>query len=221
LQQLQVGDVTRAHVGDMSMLADILQRVTGVNDNIMGLVNSGGRKTATEVRQSTTMGVNRLKTTCELYSAMGFSQMAQRLLQQTQQLMDSDRQYRIVGDAATFSPGFVNVSPDTIAGFYDFMPVDGTLPVDRFAQANLWQMMLAQVSKVPQIAAGYDLGRIFAWVGSLAGLRNIQQFRIQPQAPEALAQQVRAGNVIPLEAAQRDLGLPPNQLQVPQIGPSA
>lgn len=221
ISQLPVADMTRGHIGDMQMMADMLQRLTGVTDNIMGVVNSGGRKTATEVRQSNSLGSNRLKTICEFFSAMGFAPMAQKIVQQTQQLYSTEQQFRIVGDTANLAPGFAKVTPEMIAGFYDFVPVDGTMPVDRFAQANLWQMMLAQVSKVPQVAQGYDLGRIFAWVASLAGLKNIQQFRLQPMTAGGLQASVQAGNSIPLEAAQRDLGLPPNQLQMPNMGPTA
>lgn len=221
LHQVPVADITRGNIGDMQMLGDLMQRLTGVSDNIMGVVNQGGRKTATEVRQSATLGINRLKTICELYSAMGFASLSQKTVQQTQQFYSEEKQFKIVGDLATFAPGFARVTPDVIAGFYDFVPVDGTLPVDRFAQANLWQMMLAQVAKVPQVAQGYDLGRIFAYVASLAGLKNVQQFKIQPMAPEVLQNRVAAGNVIPLEASQRDLGLPPDQMQVPGMGATA
>lgn len=221
ISQLPVADMTRGHVNDMQIMADMLQRLTGVSDNVMGMVNSGGRKTATEVRQSTSMGVNRLKTICEFFSAMGFGPMAQKMLQQSQQFYNAEKQFRIVGDAANYAPGFATVTPETIAGFFDYIPVDGSVPIDRYAQANLWQQMLAQVSKAPQIAAQYDLGRIFAWVASLAGLKNVQQFRIQANDPAALAQQVQAGNAIPMEASQRDLGLPPNQMQIPGMGATA
>ena len=82
-----------------------------------------------------------------------------------------------------------------IAGFYDFVPVDGTLPIDRFAQANLWKELLTGLYQVPQIAMSYDLGGIFAWMAQLAGLKNITQFRIMPD--QQLAQQVQAGNMVP------------------------
>jgi len=219
--QLAIQDITRSHIPDMQTLSQLLQQLTGVSDNIMGMVNSGGRKTATEVRQSTSLGINRLKTICEFFSAMGFVPLAQKTVQNTQQLYDEDKKFRIVGDMANFAPGFAQVNPESIAGFFDLIPVDGTMPVDRFAQANLWQQMLAQVSKVPQVAGQYDLGRIFAWVASLAGLKNVQQFRLQAMAPDQLAQQVQAGNSVPLEASQRDLGLPPNQMQVPGMGATA
>lgn len=219
--QLAVQDITRSHIGDMQVMAEILQRLTGVSDNVMGMVNSGGRKTATEVRQSTSMGVNRLKTVCEFFSAMGFSPLAQKLVQQSQQFYSEEKAFRIVGDAANFAPGFATVTPDSIAGFYDYIPVDGSIPIDRFAQANLWQTMLQQVAQVPQVAMQYDLGRIFAWVASLAGLKNVQQFRIQGVDPTQLAQQVQAGNSVPLEASGRDMGRPPNQMQIPGMGATA
>jgi len=62
LTQFPVVDVTQQHMQDANMVSGLIQRVSGVNDSIMGVVNSGGRKTATEVRTSSTFGINRLKT---------------------------------------------------------------------------------------------------------------------------------------------------------------
>lgn len=221
LTQVPVADMTRNHINDMQVMADMLQRLTGVTDNIMGMVNAGGRKTATEVRQSNSLGSNRLKTICEFFSAMGWVPMGQKLVQQSQQFYNAEKQFRIVGDIANMNSKFINVTPDSIAGFYDLIPVDGTLPVDRFAQVNLWQQMLAQMSKVPQVVQQYDLGRIFAWVAAMGGLKNVQQFKLAAQDPAMLEQGVKAGNLVSLEAAQRDMGLPPDQLQVNQMGPTA
>lgn len=216
--QLPVNDVTQGHVGDMQLMADMLQRVTGVTDNIMGMVNQGGRKTATEVRQSTTFGINRMKTQCEYFSAMGFGPLVQKLVQGTQQNYNTELQLKIVGDLAALSPGFIQATPETIAGFYDYVGVDGSLPVDRFAQANLWQMMLGQMSKVPQVMQQYDLGKLFGWVANLAGLKNLQQFRVQAVDPATLAAQMQAGNVVPMKQNTADLGRPPAQMQVPGMG---
>jgi len=218
--QLPVADVTQAHVPNMQLMADMIQRVTGVTDNVMGMVNAGGRKTATEVRQSTTFGINRLKTNCEFFSAMGWGPLTQKLISGTQQFYTGEQKFRIVGDLAAFSPGFAKVDPMSIAGFYDFVPVDGSMPVDRFAQANLWQQMMSQMAKVPQVASQYDFGRIFAWVASLAGLKNLQQFKMQLMDPADLATQAQAGNMVPI-GNQDDLGRPPAQMQVPNMGATA
>lgn len=198
VSQLAITDVTKTHINDMQMVAEMIQRATGVNDNIMGMVNAGGRKTATEVRGSSTFGINRLKTKAEYFGAMGFAPMSQKLLQNTQQFYDIERKYRIVGDLAQFSPGFVNVTPDSIAGFYDFVPVDGTMPVDRYAQANLWQSLMGQMRNFPEILQTYDMAKIFGFVGGLAGLKNISQFRIQVTPDGQSAANAQRGNVIPL-----------------------
>lgn len=213
--QLAVHDVTAQHIPNMHLMSDILQRITGVTDNIMGMVNTGGRKTATEVRQSTTFGINRLKTTCEFFSMAGFAPFTQKLIQGTQQHYNAERKLRVVGELGMFSERFINVTPQTIAGFYDFVPVDGSMPVDRFAQANLWNTMISQAMRAPQIAAQYDLGKIFGWVASLAGLKNVQQFKVQVADPAMLDQQAQAGNVVPLD---RDFGRPPDQMQLPGMG---
>lgn len=204
VQQLPVADVTRSHIQDMNMIADMLQRSTGVNDTIMGMVNQGGRKTATEIRGSSSAGINRLKTKAEYYGAMGFGPMATKLLQNSQQFYSIERKYRIVGDLAQYSPGFVNVTPDSIAGFYDFVPVDGTMPVDRYAQANLWQALLGQMRNYPQIMQTYDISKIFGFVASLAGLKNLSQFRVNVIPDEQGMQNAQTGNSIPL-AGNTDL----------------
>jgi hypothetical protein len=219
LSQFPVGDVTRTHINDMDMVASMIQRMSGVNDNIMGMVNSGGRKTATEIRGSSTMGINRMKTKAEYFSAMGFGPMAQKLLQNSQQFYSIERQYRIVGDLAQYSPGFVNVTPESIAGFYDFEAVDGTMPVDRYAQANLWQTLLGQMRNFPQIMNTYDVAKIFGFVANLAGLHNVSQFRVNV-IPDAQAQQnMQSGNSIPLSgnAASTNLNEPG---QIAGVGPT-
>ncbi len=201
LTQFPVQDVTQMHMQDAQVVSSLIQRISGVNDNIMGMVNAGGRKTATEVRTSSTFGINRLKTQTEWFSATGYNDLSQMLLQSTQQLMQEPMKVRLAGDMLQH-PGAaeraLNVNPHEIAGFFDFVPVDGTLPVDRFAQVSLWGQMLSQMAQAPQVLAQYDLGKIFAWVAQLGGLKNINQFRIDLQSQEALLQQAAAGNVIPI-----------------------
>ena len=214
ITQLPTTDVTRTHMQDAQMVEQMIQRVLGATDQVMGMeMGGGGRKTATEVRTAAGFGANRLKTLCELASAFGMEPMLQRMIQSTQQFYEgTELEFRLVGDLASFTQQFAPVSPEEIAGFYDFIPVDGTLPVDRYAQAQLWNGLLQQIQTSPQITNTYDIAKIFAWVSSLAGLKNIQQFRIQPQPPGVLEQQVQAGNMVPIDQAMQDL------TRVPEVG---
>jgi hypothetical protein len=205
VHQIPVQDMTRGHVADMQLMFGVGEKMTGINDQIMGALSSGSRKTATEVRTSTGFGVNRLKTMAEYASATGFSDHAQRLVQTSQQYYTGEKKFRIVGDLAQEAgPQFFDVNPQSITGFYDFVPVDGTLPVDRLAQATLWKDILMQMRTMPTLMMQYDLGRIFAWVAGLAGVRNVNRFKLQFGSPEALQQQAEAGNLIAMP--QRNAG---------------
>ena len=200
LHQLPMVDITRGHLADIQIMNQIGQRASGVNDQILGLLNSGSsRRTATEVRTSSSFGINRLKTSAEYFSAMGWEPLGQMLVQNSQQYYDMDRKFKIVGDLAqSAGQRFINVDPLSLSGFFDFVPVDGTLPADRFAQANLWRELLGQLRNFPQLLQQYDIGKIFSWVAQLAGLKNINQFKVQLTPDAVAAQQAQAGNVVPL-----------------------
>lgn len=217
VHQLQSVDVTQNHLRDVNVIMDLVQRVTGVNDNIMGAVNQGGRKSATEVRSSTTFGINRLKTNAEYMSAMAWQPMSAALLANTQQFYDMEQQFKVAGDVNGPDGAFMEVTPEAIAGFYDYVPVDGTLPVDRFAQANLWRQFIADVGANPQLSQGYDMRGIIAHMMQLAGAKNIKQFELKITPDEQLAQQVAAGDSVPAQQVS-DEQLQSLGMQVPNIG---
>lgn len=205
LTQLQTMDMTKGHVADLALMMDMVQRMVPANDSLMGVQPSGSsRQTATSVRTSTHFSTSRLKTQCEWWSATGWNSLTMKLIQRSQQFYDQEKKFRLVGDLAQFSTEFVNVTPDSISGFYDFEPVDGTLPIDRFAQANLWQMILGQMQKHPDILMTYDIAKIFAWVAQLGGIKNLAQFRLSRD--ELLMRQMQMGNVIPITQANKELG---------------
>jgi hypothetical protein len=196
--QVPVQDVTQAHIKDMQVMYDIGEKTTGVNEQMFGSLSQGGRKTATEVRTSTGFGVNRQKTMSEYNSAMGMSPHAMKLVQHSQQWYEDSFDLRIMGNLANDASRFIRVTPDAIAGFYDLVPVDGTLPIDRMAMANLWQQMLGQLRNFPPLMAQLDIWKLFGYIGQLVGLRNVNQFRVQVTPDQVLAQQAQAGNVVPM-----------------------
>jgi hypothetical protein len=194
---VSIADVTVTHFQDVKLLMELIQRVTGVTDNMMGVVYPGGRKTATEVRTATSFGINRLKVLAEFCSVIGWEPLAQVLLQNSQEMYTEPIKVRLAGDLArrTGLPQVIEVRPEDIAGFYDFVPVDGTMPIDRVAQAMLWRELLATMTQVPEVIAKYDIAGIFSWVAQLAGLRNITQFELRPD--EVIAKQAQLGNLVP------------------------
>jgi len=174
----------------------MMQRLPGTMDNIQGQTKPGGRKTATEMRQAAGFGSNRLKTNAEIMSASGWSKLAQVALQSTQQMYTKERFYRLVG---ALGERYTQVGPEEIKGFYDYQPVDGTLPADRFAMMSMWKELFREVMQAPQIAGRYDLGRMFEYIAQLGGMRAISAFRLEVAPDAALAQQAQAGNVVPMQ----------------------
>lgn len=214
--QMTAIDVTQNHLRDIQIMYEMGQRAVGVNDQLMGVLQGSGRKTATEVRSASTFGINRLKTNAEFFSAMGWAPLGQMLVQNSQQYYDMEQKFKIVGDLAQEAGAqFMQITPEMISGFYDFVPVDGTLPVDRFAQANLWKEILLAMQRLPQVAMKYDIARIFAWTAQLGGIKNIHQFELQMGSPEMLMAQAQAGNLVPMKGAGGNINEP---AQVPMLG---
>jgi hypothetical protein len=219
--QVPVTDITRAHMADLEAMQTIGERITGINEQMFGGI-SKSRTTATEVRTSTGFGVNRLKTITEYISAMGISTLASRMVLNSQQFYDQDKKFKIVGDLAQMAgPQFMQVDPTLLAGDFDFVPVDGTLPVDRMAMATLWQNIMGQMRNFPQLMMQFDIGKVFTHIAQLAGIRNINQFKIQTVPDAQLAAQAQAGNVIPIggrgsQPPGAGLSFNPNVAQMPQ-----
>lgn len=201
--QLQFSDVTANHLnGDARAVMSIMAQLVGVNENIMGMVNQGGRKSASEIRSSNAYGVNRLKTNAEIFSAQGWAPHAQKLLASTQQFYDQEQNYRIAGNLLDRAQAYINVTPDLIAGAFDFVSVDGTMPVDRQAQAMVFGELMKQMGMFPQLLAEYDINSMFGFVAQLAGIRNIQQFKVRVQPDEQLKQAALGGELTALSQGE-------------------
>jgi hypothetical protein len=218
--QVPVADVTRAHMSDLESMQTIGERITGINEQMFGGI-SKSRTTATEVRTSTGFGVNRLKTVTEYISAMGISPLASRIVLDSQQFYDQDKKFKIVGDLAQMAgPAFMQVDPSMLSGDFDFVPVDGTLPIDRMAMATLWQNIMGQMRNFPQLMMQFDIGKVFTHVAQLGGIRNINQFKVQVVPDAVLEQQMGIGNVVPIRptATAPGMSFNSNVAQMPSAG---
>lgn len=201
IMQLQASDVTMNHLRDSQVVEQFIQRVSGVVDNVMGLVAEGGRKTATEVRTASGFSVNRIKTTAEYYSALGFTDLVGRMISNTQQMMTMEKKFAIAGSTMADAQRFIQADPAAIAGAYDFVAVDGTLPIDRLAQANFWKELLMQLGRTPQLAMQWDLGAMLGHAMMLQGERNVNRFKVNVAQPGMAPGGTLPGNVIPIGGA--------------------
>lgn len=202
VRQLQVHDVTQTHLQDIKVVLDLMHKITGVNDNMLGQLYQG-RKSATEVRTAASSGANRIQTLCAWQSAVGWEKLSRILLSNTQQFMDEEQRIRIAG--GIMSQDDLVVRPEDIVGLYNFIPVDGTLPIDRTALQQVWQGFLREAMQVPQFAQKYDIVKIMAYLANVGGINNLKSFELDPMSGDALAAQAQAGNMVPVQQAMPNM----------------
>lgn len=202
VKQLQVQDVTQTHLQDMKILMDLMHKIVGINDNMLGQLYQG-RKTAAEIRTASSAGANRLQTICSWQSAVGWEKLARMLVSNTQQFMQDEQKIRIAGGLLDSED--LLVRPEDIVGFYTYVPVDGTLPIDRMALAGVWQGFLKDAMGVPQFAQKYDIVRIMAYLANLGGINNLKSFELDPMDGQQLAMQAQAGNMVPVQEAMQNV----------------
>lgn len=207
IQQLAVGDVTNSHMQDLRTIMALADMISGVNDNLRGQQESGGRKTATEVRQSTEAGASRLAALSRVISSQAVSLLTEMQCLNIQQFMSMEFFLKLCGQPAAA----VLMRPDMEVGDFYFPIHDGTLPMDKVALFEIWQQNLTTVLTDIQLRQSYDVVRIFEFVAKLGGAENVADFRMLPQGmpvPQlaeagmgAIQSGVQAGNVIPLNQA--------------------
>lgn len=191
IHQFNQYDMTRTNLQDLRLMEDIYQRIFGINEQMLGVLTQGGRKTATEVRSSSGFALNRLKVLSEFVSAQGFTPLSRKLLKNCMQMYTKEDLFQITKDKAIEQTAF---SIEDIIGDFDFSPVDGTLPIDRFAQVALYKEILMASAQLPQIAGRYDVATMFAYIVKLSGIKNLESFEIQDEA--TIAREAQLGNLV-------------------------
>jgi hypothetical protein len=216
VNQLQVTDVTKGHMTDMELFIRISQQMSSVTDNLLGMQDSGGRKTATEVRTSGEAAASRLAAQARILSSQGLVDMAEMMSTNIQQYIDEEFYMSLAGTKGAENP--VKITPDQLSGDFYYPIHDGTLPLDRVAMLDVWKEVFMAVAKDPQLRQEFSITEIFSYVAELGGAKNIDQFKntmapqpqqqlnIQPQPTEQIASGVQAGNVVPINQLRQAVG---------------
>lgn len=192
IHQFNQYDMTRTNLQDLKLMEDIYQRVFGINEQMLGVLTQGGRKTATEIRSSSGFALNRLKVLSEFVGKQGFAPLSRKLLKNCMQMYSAEDIFMIVKDVNDKQPQAFSVQD--IVGEFDLSPVDGTLPIDRFAQVALYKEILMAAVQLPQIAGRYDVATMFAYIVKLSGIKNLESFQVM--SPEQIAKEAQLGNLV-------------------------
>jgi len=177
VNQLQVNDVTGSHIQSMEVFLRMGDVLSAVNDNLRGVQDSGGRKTATEVRTSGEAGASRLAARARYISAQGTVDLAEQMTVNIQQFQDMDYYLQVVGAKGAQHP--LKITPDMVAGDFWFPVNDGMLPIDRAALLGVWKEIFQAVIGNQQLSQRYDLDAIFEHIAELGGAKNLSQFKVQ------------------------------------------
>ncbi len=191
--QMNSYDVTRTHMQDIKLVEGLFQRIFGISDQMLGALSQGGRKTATEVRSASGFGLNRLKSLSEFLSAQVFGPLTMKLWSNSQQMYTAEDTFSIAKGLTTKTLDQPITVAD-IAGNFNFAPVDGTIPIDRMAQAMIYKEILMGMQTFPQVAGRYDVASFFAFIAKMAGVKNLDSFVITDAA--TIQQEAALGNLV-------------------------
>jgi hypothetical protein len=205
IMQLPVQDITRGNINDMNTFFEIGQRVSAVSENLLGLQDTGGRKTATEVRTSGAAAASRLAALTRVVSAQGMTALANQMSLNSQQWMSREFHVRVTGSDGQIYP--LRIDPDGLAGDFYYPINDGSLPLDKVALLDVWKEIVGLAFQDQEIRANYSIPKLFEFVAELGGAKNIRSFRIQPGSPEQVRQLSQQGNLAPIPGANGPSGL--------------
>lgn len=187
IKQLEVHDVTKGHIQDMGVLTQLIQMVTGVNENALGQYSSG-RRSATEARNVNAGSAARLKMHATLAWMQGIEPLGRQVLSNTRQWRSRQVYEMIVGNAAMEAPyeQAIFADPNKLAGGYDFVPYDATLPTDRQFQAGVLQELFGMLVQNPNTLQliNKDPIKLLSHIAKLYNIRNLSDFDLQPLPPQ-------------------------------------
>jgi len=206
VKQLQVNDVTQSHIGDIQFLSDVIQRISAASDSLQGIVKKGGERTsATEARDTRSSALSRLEKSAKISSMQAMYEIGYMFASHTQQLMTQNAYVKSLGEweavlKAEYGEGR-NVSPFDLMVDFDVVPHDGSMPGGEYADA--WIQLYQILSTQPQVAAQFDMVRIFKHIARMLGAKNVNDFvnkeiqQAKVMSDEQVAQQAQAGNLVP------------------------
>lgn len=195
IQQLNVTDVTQRHMDDLQIVTRFADSVSAITDNVRGLQDSGGRKTATEVRTSGEAAASRLAAHTRYISSQGLTDLAEMMALNYQQNLSMEFELQVLGSDDPES--LISISAETIEGDFWFPIHDGTLPLDRVALLDVWRELFGVIISDPELRQTFDTTKVFEWMAELSGAKRLGEFKLQVQPDAALAAGAEAGNMLP------------------------
>jgi hypothetical protein len=189
VKQLTVQDNTTGHINDAQMLMQLLQTVTGVNENAMGQYNSG-RRSATEARAVISGASARMRMLAELIWVGGIAPVGRQLMINARQSMSSETYAKRVGIGKVDQYPMFHQAPKDLVSNVDHFIMNGTLPSEKSFMAQSLQELLGIVLQSPEAAQMFNLdpNKLMKEIYELRGIPGLGRFGFSPEDQARLAQ---------------------------------
>lgn len=195
IKQFPVQDVTQGHIRDFQLFMKIGDTMSSITDNLRGLQDSGGRKTATEVRTSGEAAASRLAAMARLISAQALTDLTEQMCLNNQQNLSDDFYIEVVGQDGLKNP--IKIGPEMLTGDFQYPVNDGTLPLDRIALLDIWKEIFIGVAQDQQLRGSFDMLEMFKYIAELGGAKDITRFEVKAAPDQVVANGAAAGNLVP------------------------
>lgn len=189
LRQLEYRDNTAGHLNDASSIMQIMQMVTGVNENAMGQFH-GGRRSATEARAVQSGSASRMRVVATLIWNTCFSSLGSKLLCNHRQGLSLTFFKKILGNSPDVEARynlFRPLDPQELVGSSDFFVFDATLDSEKGYIAQSLQELVTAMMSNPEVGMmlGVDPTKIIKEILQLRGISNVDRFNYDPQPAPA------------------------------------
>lgn len=210
VKQLVVQDTTTNHVGDAQVLMQLLQTVTGVNENAMGQYNSG-RRSATEARAVIQGSSGRMRLLAQLIWNGLFSGVAYQSLLNSRQGIDLATFTKILGEDKAELHGQYARPIEELVGSHDFFVFNGTLPSEKSFLAQTLQELLAIVLQSPDAAVQFNINpnKLIQEIYELRGVPGLARFSFAPEELAAINEARASASAANAGGEPVNAGVPP------------
>jgi hypothetical protein len=133
-KQIPIKDLTENFLEEAMEFVKFSESVTAAGSGMQGVIPNGADPSATQFAGTQQMGAGRMTSIARLLSSQALVPQAKQFVSNFQQFMDQPQAIRFKPTDPTAVPAeladaaSVTVSKDTIAGEYEFVAHDGTLP---------------------------------------------------------------------------------------------
>lgn len=222
---IPVQDVTQGHLQDAAVVQNLIQTVMGSSNIMMGMPNPG-RRSATENQGQMKMTAGRMAMLLEIWAQQSGKPHAKLMAKNTQAFLDLTHPIAVRQPFASILGGpYIQVTPDMLAGDFQYPFTDGGLPTDRTQEASVWkEFLMAGMQANPAMMQNLPWMTILArWLRAM-GIRDLQSFGVsplnftmEPMPDEQVMQQAQAGNLVPMGQGLNTSPQPSDGFQLPTM----